>query len=77
MGDTQFDDSVTTWQGRSMAFVTSQDFENFENFEKSEKSKTFENFIYFGLKIQNHACIHHLLVLFAFKISKVGISFPL
>ena len=35
--------------------VTSQ---NFQIFEKSEKSKTFENYKYFVLEIQNHACMH-------------------
>ena len=54
--------------------VTSRDFQFLKN---QKNQKLFENYKYFDLKIQNHACMHHILDCLHLKISKVGIVFPL
>ena len=39
----------------------------FQKAEKSEKFKTFENYYVPCFEKENHACIHHHIVLFAFE----------
>ena len=66
---------IILWYLQDFYFCNIAGFSNFWKIRKIKKK--IENDIYVVLKIQNHACIHHLLALLAFKISKVGILFPL